>query len=152
MNTFRKKKWVIIEETGVPVVNRYVRPPSVRRAQQREKVQELSGNILARMHVARNVYSTKGEREEARRQIQKLQLVNSASARAEGYGNWKRTQCYVISSRLHVFPRLKARSLHTFSNKSCEGLSLDPFLREKAIHMHVSYRPSSVNVNEVLKN
>lgn len=93
-----------------------------------------------------------GEREEARRQIQKLQLVNSASVRAEGYGNWERTQCYVISSRLHVFPRLKARSLHTFPNKSCEGLSLDPFLRENAIHMHVSSRPSSVNVDEVLKN
>lgn len=52
----------------------------------------------------------KEEEEEARRQIQKLQLVNSGSARAEGYGNWVRTQCYVISSRLHVFPRLKPRS------------------------------------------
>ena len=50
MNTFRKKsgqKRLIIEETSVPVVNRYV----PRGGQQREKVQELSSNIFGRVSV-----------------------------------------------------------------------------------------------------
>lgn len=50
MNTFRKKsgqKRLIIEETSVPVVNRYV-PCG---GQQREKVQELSSNIFGRVSV-----------------------------------------------------------------------------------------------------
>lgn len=84
MNTFRKKggqKRLIIEETSVPVVNRYV----PRGGQQREKVQELSSNILERVsvHVVLPECTAKGRDTPTDTEI---------TARKVGHRAWKVTE------------------------------------------------------------